>query len=448
AARAAIISIPIIRPLVQIWANLNEQIILLDEADIWIAPGVTLDRTAATPTIIDNVSGTYTDPVDCKIYGYGKIKNSYINISNPNDRFECIKTINPNTKLEVRCDSISGTGGLTSSQIIAPSIYIVNGKKFHLKCNTVINNKTCGIALGFRPNAVQYHIDDVNLRVQKIEIDSDVVTNSESIAISTLATGFINVDEIICRHYGHCLLHAQGKIIATIRKMSVINNINFGGGIVRVDHGGSSASQTLTLYFDEILALQTGIIPSGTGFAIAQAKAMLIGRRIYSKNNYAVQMNGGTTTISGSIKCNEIISETNVTFEIGEKVNQVLIDSNIIEGFSSSESGLVFSKGSAKYVIRNARMRNYNTASGSRGISLFLFDSVYPNVSLWNVKIILDNSSANYVVYANGTPSTDVSVYNYGLFGNKNYDTNNIDLKIGYEGSAGGYLFIEDINLA
>ncbi|MBK9333473.1 MAG: hypothetical protein IPM96_13975 [Ignavibacteria bacterium] len=165
-ARADIINSGIEHPLVQIWADLDEQIILLDGVDIWIAPGVTLNRTEATPTIIDNVTGTNTEPVKCKIFGYGKIKNTYAG-GTENNRFECIKTINPSTELEVTCDHIQGIGGITISIIYAPSINIFNGKKFHLTCNKVVNNKTCAILLGDSPNSVQNHIDDVNIKVQK-----------------------------------------------------------------------------------------------------------------------------------------------------------------------------------------------------------------------------------------------------------------------------------------
>ena len=262
-----------------------------------------------------------------------------------------------------------------------------------------------------------------------------------------MANGFIEIDEIICRHYGHCLLHAKGNITASIRKMSVINNISFAGGIVRIDHGGISGSQMLILYFDEISALQVSTVSSGTAYAIAQGTGILIGRRIYAKDNYAVQMNGNTTPIKGFINCNDIISENSSTFEIGERVSEFIINCNLIEGFVSTEAGLIFSKGTASYLIRNAKLRNNSADTDSRGISLFIFSSEYPKLTLWNAKIVLNSSSNNYIIYANSSPSPDVSVFNYGLFGNKYYDVDNIDLKIGYEGSAGFYLFVENSDL-
>ncbi|MBK9333474.1 MAG: hypothetical protein IPM96_13980 [Ignavibacteria bacterium] len=229
--------------------------------------------------------------------------------------------------------------------------------------------------------------------------------------------------------------------------MSVLNNTNFSGGIVRIDHGGSTASQKLILYFDSILALKVSSAISGSAYAIAQGTGILIGRLIYSKNNYVAQLNGNTTTIIGSIKCNEMVSETGPALEIGEKVSGLIINCNFIIGTTETEAGLIFSKGTAIYLIKNAKLINNSTNSGSRGISLFLFSSSYPNLTLWNVKVVLNESSTNYIIYANNSPSTDVDVYNFGLFGNENYDVDNIDLKIGFEGSAGGFLFIEDTDL-
>ncbi|MBK9333399.1 MAG: hypothetical protein IPM96_13590 [Ignavibacteria bacterium] len=95
AARNDIINSSIQRPLIQIWANLNEQIVLLTGADIWIAPGVVIDQDPLNPgvTITDN-----NQAVECTIYGYGVINNT--------GSSSCISVVHSGSKLSVDCDDI------------------------------------------------------------------------------------------------------------------------------------------------------------------------------------------------------------------------------------------------------------------------------------------------------------------------------------------------------
>ena len=153
------------RDMIQIRADLNEPIVLKDKVDIWIMPGVVINNTTGGATITDN-----NVAVICKIYGEGIIKNTR---DVATTWYECIKISNSNTELSIECDYIEGIGGTTPNSLQGPCIYITNGKKFHLKCNKVYNQRDCGIFIGNISNV----ISDINLNIQKIETGSHVSTS-------------------------------------------------------------------------------------------------------------------------------------------------------------------------------------------------------------------------------------------------------------------------------
>ena len=153
------------RDMIQIRADLDEPIILKDKVDIWIMPGVVINNTTGGATVTDN-----NVAVICTIYGEGIIKNTR---DVGSTWYECIKISNSNTELSIECDYIEGIGGTTPNSLQGPCIYITNGKKFHLKCNKVYNQRDCGIFIGNISNV----ISDINLNIQKIETGSHVSTS-------------------------------------------------------------------------------------------------------------------------------------------------------------------------------------------------------------------------------------------------------------------------------
>lgn len=87
-------------------------------------------------------------------------------------------------------------------------------------------------------------------------------------------------------------------------------------------------------------------------------------------------------------------------------------------------------------VLINAKIRNLNTISSSKGIYL---ENNNPKVTLMNVKIIAGDGDNDIIFLSSG----DIDIRNYGLFGKYDID-NNIDLLIG---TSGNNLFIESIDL-
>lgn len=415
--------------LIQIWANLDEKILLKNEVDIWIAPGVTLNRTGATVTMIDNADG-YTSAVKCKIYGYGKIQNNYTTTS---ARYECIKTINPDTQLSVECDTIEGLGGgIVFGFIIAPSVNIENATRFHLTCNKVVNQRTCAIKIGNRPLDPQNIISDININVTTAEIESDVFASSsdEGVVIANLGTGFIKIDEIICRHSGHCFMHAGGDITANIRKLSSItNDSTYRYQTVIVNHG--TTSQKLILYFDEILALQYGGgITSSAGIEVNQGTGIIIGRRIYSKDGVAIYYSNENTR--GYICCNEVISEGGGSnpvnaVELDNFMNEIIFDANYVQGWK--DNGVIYSNG-ANAIIKNAKIKNTYTGASPSSIGIFITNANgTPIITLNNLKIVVGNTNDGKTIHY--SPSGSIDIKNYGLLVNKAIDESKIVLKIG-----------------
>jgi len=229
--------------LIQIWSNLNEQIILKDKVDIWIAEGVVLNNLGVSLT--SSFITVTDDGVEChcSIFGNGIIKATFQGTGGT-PVYECIKTTHPNTELSVECDHIEGVGGTTNdtNKIQHPSIHISSGKKISLKCNKIYNHRTCAIYLGLNstfsnPTNI---IEEITIDVKKIEIGNSSESLSQSIAIASSANGFIDVDEVVCRHWGHCFLQMRGDITAKIRKLSTYTNNNGDRDpVVTINHGGS-----------------------------------------------------------------------------------------------------------------------------------------------------------------------------------------------------------------
>jgi len=415
--------------LIQIRADLNEQILLKNLVDIWIMPGVVIDFVAVSPTPQGPTITDNNTAVTCNIYGMGIIKNTD---TTTNGRYECIKLSNASSKLSVECDYIEGVGGFT--YITSPpnpriEFYgysvTVSASKFHLTCRSVISKKSLAILIS--------SASDLNLNIESVETGLDGTINSDnyntgSTALITYGTGFIKINKILCRNVGHCLSVRGGSVIARIKNIK--SQMNFipptpiqSPSISAVHVSQGSGTQKLVLYFDEISSL-TGRVNSLAGIEVAQGTAIFIGRKIYSDNTLAVQIAGATT--KGFLKCNEVIVNDGTAIVLNDFNDQFLIDSNYIEGNSGA---VIFSGGtnlaSGNFFIRNAKIINKSNSSSARGIFL---QNIYPKIALNNVKIISGTDDGSNIFLNSGT---SINVFNYGIFLNEGIDQSKVVLKVG-----------------
>ena len=217
--------------LIQIWADLtDEQILLKDGVDIWIAPGRIIKTSQSVPLILDNDTG-YTSPVSVNITGNGVFRNS-------NDKYRCVAIYNSGSKVTIMCDSIEGIGTDPEDSEWA-TVHIVNAAKFHLTCNKVSN-----------VNQKAIYFDN---EVADININADIIENGEYAGgdvISIKGDGILNANEVICRNNGSCLNHKAGTFIANILKLTSVNEDVESAGTVHLSDG--TGTQNLTLFFDEI----------------------------------------------------------------------------------------------------------------------------------------------------------------------------------------------------
>lgn len=73
--------------LIQIRANLNEEIHLKDGVDIWIMPGIVVDYNPSPPPSQPSATiADYTIACKCNIYGEGIIKSTF---NSGMDKFNC-----------------------------------------------------------------------------------------------------------------------------------------------------------------------------------------------------------------------------------------------------------------------------------------------------------------------------------------------------------------------
>jgi len=407
--------------LIQIRADLNEQqIVLLDGVDIWILPGVVVSNSS-DDTITD-FDVNSSKEVHCKIYGEGIIKNT--------GGYSCVFLDNINSELKVECDSFDTSTGNSDT------IKIVRAKKFHLLCNTILSKGTA-INIAFDSQVV---VEDINLNISRVETGDTSTSPIVGTSIITYANGFIKIDELICKNRGHALLHKNGSVFARIKKISTTR---ISGNIVSTvsSDGAGNDAKKLILYFDEILC-----IGSYDGIEHARGTGIFIGRRVYSSGAHALEIVGANT--KGYVKCNELIHENTdssaSSVVVNDNIEEITIDSNYIAGNSPQ---VVYSAGGstnpANFVIKNAKIKNTNSSSSSKGI---LIANVFPKLTLNNVKIIAGTENGNIIALGSGT---SLDVKNYGLFGNVSPGTN-VNLKIGPKPGASGYnyqcIFDPDLN--
>lgn len=389
---------------IQIWADLNEQIVLKDGVDIWIMPGVKISISSNIPTLTDN--GV---PCNCNIYGLGIIINT--NASSSTSNMACDFS-DQDSNIRIECDYIENAGSN-----IAYSCISSNAAKFHLKCNKVISKSNGAI---FLSNSNSY----ISIDVSKVETGLENEPNSGSTALITKGNGFIKIDEIFCRNLGHCLSHRSGTITARILKLITVNNRSGNISTVHLNQGDNN--QKLILYFDEINNIK-GSVNSLAGIEVKQGTGIFIGRRIYSEDTETVII-GNSTTPPGtpqkiSVRCNEIICLRKNAITVNNSVQQCFIQANYIEAIYFA---VLYSDGSGNFVLKNGTLKNKYSSTDAIGIGV---DTNQTNVTLINVKIISGNATAGRPI--NVGNSTQMNVFNFGLFTNAPIYTSLALLKIG-----------------
>ncbi len=391
---------------IQIWADLTEQITLKNGVDIWIMPGVMLDYNPASPgpTITDNNS-----PVECNIYGMGVIKNTR-NITS--SYYNTILISSPNSKITIECDQIEN-----DSNSIVISCISSNAAKFYLKCNKVFGKRGGAIFLN-NGNS------DININVKEVVTGLENDINTGSSALITKGNGVIKIDEILCRNLGHCLSHRSGTITARIKKMTTVNNRSGNISTVHLNQGDNN--QNLILYFDEINNIK-GSVNSLAGIEVKQGTGIFIGRRIYSEDTETVIIGknspSSVTPNKLYVRCNEIICIRRNAVTVNNSVQQCFIQANYIE---ANYLAVLYSDGSGNFVLKNGTLKNKYSSTDAIGIGV---DTNLTNITLINVKIISGNASAGRPI--NVGNSTQMNVFNFGLFTNAPLNASLALLKIG-----------------
>jgi len=418
--------------LIQVWANLtNDQILLKNNVDVWIAPARVIDMTTDMPTVQDDGS------VTCNIYGYGIIKNSY-HTSTSGDHYECIRITNSSSKVSIQCDYIEGIGRIYNSGIDANegvSILIeglYSSQSFRLQCNKVINQNNSAIV--FRNADVFTPENEINLNVKTVQSGISGVSGSGRTAVELAGKGFVSINEVICPVKGSCLVHKAGNIIANIIKLTTSD-----ASEPAVWVGDGDESQDLKLYFNEIKNINT---TSGDAVRVTQGIVNIIGRKIYSSKGLSLDLK--EDIISAYFQCNEINSGTK-GINLYNHNEAVVIQANFIEG-SNGHYGVIYCDAHTNMVLRNAKLRNTST-SGSTPYSV----GIYINASSYeqfftidNVVLITGNTSTGQTMFFPVTGAEPTIVKNLGLFVNKN-----IESDIGIEiGTAAKFKYIQSSDIS
>ena len=374
--------------LIQIWADLtDEQILLKDGVDIWVAPGRIIKTSQSVPLILDNDTG-YTSPVSVNITGNGVFRNS-------NDKYRCVAIYNSGSKVTIMCDSIEGIGTDPEDSEWA-TVHIVNAAKFYLTCNKVSN-----------VNQKAIYFDN---EVADININADIIENGEYAGgdvISIKGDGILNANEVICRNNGSCLNHKAGTFIANILKLTSVNEDVESAGTVHLSDG--TGTQNLTLFFDEIQNLSK---EGGNAVTASEGILNLNGRYLYSKAGLSMDLGA-----DADILVDEIISKTkgiNINNNPSSGNKKVIIDANIIEG-SNGNNGVVKSANGSNYVVRNAKIKNTTTSSPSIGIYIESGDADDQIIEIENIIIVTGTNTNDFSIFRNGM-TNGIAIKNLGLF--------------------------------
>ncbi|HMS35002.1 MAG TPA: hypothetical protein PKC91_13050 [Ignavibacteria bacterium] len=372
----------------------NEQILLKDGVDIWVAPGRVIETSNSEPLIIDNVGG-YTSAVNVSITGNGIFRNT-------NAKYGCIKMTNSGSKVSINCDSLENAADDNTS-LEGSNIYIVNASKFHLMCDRISNANQRAIYFA-------NEVGDININANIIENGN--IEGGDTISLK--GSGFLNVNEVICNNDGSCLNFKAGTLIANILKLTTIDAHLSTAGTVQLS--GGTETQNLTLYFDEIQNLSTS---GGDGVNASEGTLNLFGRRIFSATGMSMDL-----ATNADILVDEIISEVNGINIHNGSTQKIIIDSNYIEG-SNGNDGVIKSVNGSNYILRNAKVKNTYLSSPSIGIYI---DTGSQTIEIENLIIVTGTETTDFSIFRNST--TNIDIKNLGLFVKKAISLH-ITLKIG-----------------
>ena len=397
---------------INIRADLNEQIILKDGVDIIITSGRILNMTSAYPTITDNGVKCI-----CNIFGEGIILNSYTGST----KQECIKITDDESEIYIECDYLSAPGGETSGAGNFPTVNVANAKKFTLYCNNIYNSRNTAVKI----------TDCSSFFIKSKKITSGTFdTGSKNLGKSVIefkGSGSVFADEVICDGYGSCIEQTGGIAFFKILKITTLTNATAANPTVLVDN--VTGEQFLDLNFDEIQNLNT---TDGDAVTLAEGKAKLTGRRIYSEKGLSLDLGANANII-----CSEIISVmqgVNITNSASEKI---ILDADLIEG-AGGNGGVIYAVNDANFTIRNAKIKNTSSTGSSYGIYLNPGNG-NPFITLDNVIVVTGNLTSGETIYCL-TGSNETYIYNYGMFVNKVFG--GVQLLVG---DSSNYKVIDDI---
>jgi len=382
--------------LVQVWINLDEQILLLDGLDIWIAPGRIIDSTGATETILDN-DEVYVDPVNCKIYGSGVIKNSYTSES-VSTRYEAIKIVNEDSKVSIQCNFVEGMGK-EGSTVGGATINVVEAAEFNLKCNKIISHYNSALVVSQCPSL------SIICR-GNIESGTSNGYNGGTPVININCTGILEASEVKCYGHGSCLKHIGGNLNAKIKNLTTMDSGTTANPVILLDDG--DGEQNLVLYFTKIQNLNS---IGGDAIKVTEGNAVFIGQKIYSFKGLSLDLSADS-----NVKCNEIISGTKGVSIHNSSSQLIVIDANYIEG-SIGNPGVIYVTNNAHFTLKNSRIKNTSSSSSSVAIYINPGNSI-PTIELENVILVTGNLTWGETIYVL-TGSEIFYVKNLGLFANK-----------------------------
>lgn len=371
---------------IQIWADLDEQIVLKDGVDIWVAPGRILKMTDS-PTITDNGSTCV-----CNIFGNAIIKNVF-----ENTKHECLRITDSDSQIYVSCDYLEAEGAESDSRN-APTVYVSQATKFTLICNEIINHINSAVIIS--------NCDDFLIKCKRIRsgIEDSEYKNLGAEVVYLNGIGSIFADELICDGFGSCLSQAGGSIFA---KISKVKSLEAGDpSYPTIFLGDGNQGQLMILYFDEIQNLNSN---GGNAVTIEEGNANLIGRSIYSMAGICLDL-----AADANIKCFEVKSDF-VAIEVhNTSPKKIIVDAGIIEG-NSYESAAINVIGGANFMLKNARSKNIQEGGSSNAI---LLQPNFENMTVQLINVIaVSGNEEGFSIFCDpelGTPE----VYNYGLFVN------------------------------
>ncbi|MCB0726292.1 MAG: hypothetical protein KDD00_02435 [Ignavibacteriae bacterium] len=401
---------------ISIYANLTEQITLLDGVDVYLDPGTELNHSGDGTTITDN-----NVTCKCNITGGGIIKNSY----SGSTKRECIKISNSSSEVNIECYKIDGLGE-NNSTLEGSSVDVSAAAKFRLICNKVYNKYNTAIRIS--------GCDDIFLNIRTVESGTAASPNADSPVLSLERTGSVYINELLCTGYGSCLDHKDGVIGATINKLLTLlpagETPSTTAPTLLLDAG--TGDQDLVLYFDEIKNFNS---TGGDTVKIDEGKASLIGRSIYCTNGKSLDLTH--PIVSAYIQCDEIISLTE-GINIANRNEPIVIEANYIEG-SSGNGGVIKSVSLSNYVLRNAKIKNTTTSSPSIGIYIVDGDINDQNIEIENLIIVTGIAeNQDYSIYRDG--ENNINIKNLLLFVRAGI-SDNITLLIG---DINNFKYIED----